>query len=171
LDPSPDGAVEPGLGALGSALTVRDATPSDAEWIAVANEAMAMETEGLALDPDTVRRGVRAVLEGGADGRYFLAEASGRPVGQLMVTREWSDWRAAHVWWIQSVWVAPEARRLGAYRALHQAAHAAAMRSGAAGIRLYVDTRNVRAMAVYWALGMDGDHYRVFEQLFPKGSP
>ena len=31
------------------------------------------------------------------------------------------------------------------------------------GIRLYVDRRNTAAQEVYRRLGMDGDHYQVFE--------
>ena len=31
------------------------------------------------------------------------------------------------------------------------------------GIRLYVDRRNVRAQEVYARLGMNGEHYQVFE--------
>jgi len=32
-----------------------------------------------------------------------------------------------------------------------------------AGMRLYVDNSNVKAIQVYKAIGMNGDHYRVFE--------
>lgn len=148
--------------------TIRQARPDEAERIATWNEAMARETEDLALDPATVRRGVRAVFDGHVDGRYFVAERLGAPVGQLMITREWSDWRAAHVWWIQSVYVLPAARRHGVYRALHDAAVAAAREAGAAGLRLYVDARNARAMATYASMGMDGGHYRMFESLFAE---
>jgi predicted GNAT family acetyltransferase len=31
------------------------------------------------------------------------------------------------------------------------------------GIRLYVDRRNASAQAVYTRLGMNGEHYQVFE--------
>ena len=37
---------------------------------------------------------------------------------------------------------------------------------GIRGIRLYVDAHNTRAQQVYAALGMNGDHYRVFEDMF-----
>jgi ribosomal protein S18 acetylase RimI-like enzyme len=32
-----------------------------------------------------------------------------------------------------------------------------------AGIRLYVDKSNVQAQNVYTSLGMNGEHYKVFE--------
>jgi ribosomal protein S18 acetylase RimI-like enzyme len=35
--------------------------------------------------------------------------------------------------------------------------------STAAGLRLYVDLSNERARKVYQALGMNGEHYQVFE--------
>lgn len=149
-------------------ITVRRATLADAERIITFNAAMARETEGLLLDPETLGRGVRQALADKVGAFYRLAEHEGAVVGQLMITQEWSDWRAAWVWWIQSVYVVPEARRLGVYRALHEAALSEARASGAAGLRLYVDSRNARAMSTYAALGMDGEHYRVFEQMFAE---
>jgi predicted GNAT family acetyltransferase len=41
-----------------------------------------------------------------------------------------------------------------------------ALAAGAGGLRLYADTTNMTAHAVYAALGMNGDHYRVFEDMF-----
>ena len=35
--------------------------------------------------------------------------------GCVMVTTEWSDWRNAAFWWIQSVYVVPEFRRCGVF--------------------------------------------------------
>ena len=51
-------------------LTVRAATPGDAELLVAGNVAMALETEELALDPETVRRGVAAVLSGAVFGDH-----------------------------------------------------------------------------------------------------
>ena len=74
------------------------------------------------------------------------------------------------MWWLQSVYVSADHRGQGVYRALHDHVVAEARRAGAAGLRLYVDRRNTRAAAVYRAVGMDGDHYLVFEQMFgPSG--
>lgn len=147
-------------------MTIRRATPTDLDTLIAGNRAMAQETEGLTLDPEVLGAGVRAILEGRALGRYYVHEAAGRVVGQLMITHEWSDWRDRDVWWIQSVYVWPEARRRGIYRALYEHVLREAQAAGAAGVRLYVDTRNERAQAVYTSLGMDGGHYRVFERMF-----
>ena len=89
-------------------------------------------------------------------------------VGQLLITYEWSDWRNRQVWWIQSVHVAPEARRLGVFRALYAHLRREAQAAGAGGLRLYVDETNGRAQAVYASLGMTGGHYRVFEDMFAE---
>src|SRR5437899_514915 len=100
---------------------------------------MALETEGLRLAGSVVKAGVLAVLRDPAKGFYLVATSRGRVVGQLMVTFEWSDWRNAHWWWIQSVYVEPGARRRGAFRSLYREAVARARREGAHGIRLYVE--------------------------------
>ncbi len=154
-------------------LTARPATLADLDTLVDGNAAMALDTENLQLDRDTLRAGVEAVLTGRAPGRYSVAEVEGRVVGQLLVTYEWSDWRNRLVWWIQSVHVAADARRLGVFRALYAHTRDAAVAAGAGGLRLYVDTTNTRAQAVYSALGMSGGHYQVFEDMFdepPKAS-
>lgn len=130
------------------------------------NLALARDTEGLALDGETLRAGITALLEERAPGMYFVAELDGVVVGQTMVTYEWSDWRNRMVWWIQSVHVVPEARGQGIFRAIYGVIRQEAAAAGAAGLRLYVDTSNTRAQSVYAALGMNGDHYRVFEEMF-----
>lgn len=144
--------------------TIRPATAADLETLACWAEAMALETEGKVLDPGTIRAGIAAGLADPAKARYFLAEHDGRPAGTLMLTTEWSDWRNGWWWWIQSVFVATDARRLGVFRALyaHVAAEARAT-PGVCGLRLYVENDNRRAQATYAALGMDDAHYRVFE--------
>jgi ribosomal protein S18 acetylase RimI-like enzyme len=135
-------------------LTVRPATLADLDTLVDGNAAMALETEQLQLDR--------------APGRFSVAEHEGRVVGQLLITYEWSDWRNRPVWWIQSVHVAADARRLGVFRALYTHTRQAAQAAGAGGLRLYVDTTNVRAQAVYAALGMNGGHYQVFEDMFDE---
>ena len=147
---------------------VRAAALSDLEAIVDGNIALAEESEGLRLDRETLRAGIRALLENRAPGRYWVAEFEGVVVGQLLITFEWSDWRNRMVWWIQSVYVAPTARRGGIFRALYDHARREASAEGAGGLRLYVDASNTRAQAVYAAVGMNGDHYRVFEDMFAE---
>ncbi len=148
--------------------TVRAAAHADLEALVTGNIALAAESEQIDLDANTLRQGIRALLESQAPGRYWVAELDGRVVGQLLVTFEWSDWRNRMVWWIQSVYVVPDARGGGVLRALYDVARREALAAGGGGLRLYVDNTNTRAMAAYTALGMNGDHYRVFEDMFAE---
>lgn len=146
-------------------LRIRDAQPADLEFLARGNEAMALETEHKTLDPQTVRRGVQAVLANPAHGRYFIAEdSSGAPLGQLMVTYEWSDWRNGQFWWFQSVYVLPLARRKGVFQALYDHVDALVRSTpGVCGLRLYVESDNARAQRTYQRCGMHDASYRVME--------
>jgi GNAT superfamily N-acetyltransferase len=147
-------------------LHIRVASPADLDVIVAANLSLAKESERLLLEPATLREGVLKLLDGREPGQYWVAELDGRVVGQMLITFEWSDWRNRMVWWIQSVHVEPEARGSGVFRALYEHIRHAARGAGAAGLRLYVDTTNARAQAVYSAVGMAGDHYKVFEDMF-----
>jgi GNAT superfamily N-acetyltransferase len=141
----------------------REATPADASTIVAFQVAMARETEDLELDREVLIHGVNAVFADPALGRYYVAEEEGRTIGSLMITYEWSDWRNGMVWWIQSVYVIPEMRRRGIYAGLYSHVKLMVEQSTVRGIRLYVDKRNVPAQEVYTRLGMNGEHYLVFE--------
>ena len=148
-------------------LLVRRAVLDDVDRIAAFNRAMAHETEGKELDPPTVRRGVARLIEDEAKGFYLVAaraQAPGAPVGQLMVTYEWSDWRDGWFWWLQSVYVEPQARRGGVFRALWaDLSRRARERDDVRGLRLYVDRDNERARSTYLALGMHAARYDLLE--------
>ena len=88
-----------------AALVVRAATVDDVPTIVEFNIRLAAETEGLALDRETLQQGVAAVLSDQARGSYYVACQGETVVGQIMHTREWSDWRNGDIWWIQSVYV------------------------------------------------------------------
>jgi ribosomal protein S18 acetylase RimI-like enzyme len=79
------------------------------------------------------------------------------------VTYEWSDWRCGDFWWVQSVYVAPEARRAGVFRRMYSHVKAMAEGAGAVGLRLYVELENERAQATYGGLGMERCHYYMYE--------
>lgn len=148
-------------------FTLREATPDDATTIAGFNLAMAEETEGKTLKPELIGPGVDALLHDERKGRYWVAESDGRVVGQIMVTYEWSDWRNATIWWIQSVYVHPDHRRQGVFSALYRHVEDIARRAdGVCGLRLYVERDNTRAQDTYTALGMSKDNYLVMESMF-----
>jgi GNAT superfamily N-acetyltransferase len=145
-------------------IDYRQATPSDVPVIVDFQVAMARETEELDLDREVCIRGVQAVFDDDSRGRYFLAQSEGTVIASLMITYEWSDWRNGNVWWIQSVYVRPEFRRQGVYAGLYLHVQRLVQADDSVrGIRLYVDRRNVSAQQVYARLGMNGEHYQVFE--------
>ncbi|MBV8516964.1 MAG: GNAT family N-acetyltransferase [Acidobacteria bacterium] len=147
-----------------SEVLVRAASRDDAPTIVAFQLAMARETEELALDVDVLARGVEAVFADPSKGRYFVVECDREVVASLMITYEWSDWRNGTVWWIQSVYVLPAQRKRGLYASLYRHVQSLiADDASVRGIRLYVDERNVPAQQVYARLGMNGEHYRVFE--------
>lgn len=125
---------------------------------------MAKETEDLSLDTDVCRGGVERVFEDSSLGRYFVAEHEEKVIGSLMITFEWSDWRCGTVWWIQSVYVDPEHRGRGVYRMMYRTIQQIVEADEKVrGVRLYVDKRNTNAQRVYERLGMNGEHYQMFE--------
>ena len=150
-------------------ITVRRALAADLDTLTQFNAAMASETENKTLPADTLRRGVQAVLDDPGRGFYLVAEIDARPAGQLLITTEWSDWRNAWFWWLQSVYVAPEFRRRGIYRALEQQVRQAALAAGnVCGLRLYVDRDNHTAQQVYVNLGMTPSNYDLYEMEFAR---
>ena len=120
--------------------TARPATPDDAAAIARYNQAMALETESKTLNIDTLTAGVHRVFNEPKHGRYLVAESdAGETIACLMITYEWSDWRAGQVWWIQSVYVDPAHRRKGVFKLLYNKVRELGDQDGGVcGYRLYV---------------------------------
>jgi GNAT superfamily N-acetyltransferase len=148
-------------------MKIRDATKADAAFIVAANMTLAAETEGQTLERALIEPGVAAVLDDPSLGRYYIAESDGQAVGQLMTTFEWSDWRNGRILWIQSVYVLPEHRGSGAFRALFgHLADLAKKDPRICGIRLYYDRGNARARDVYTRMGMHVSNYGVMETMF-----
>jgi ribosomal protein S18 acetylase RimI-like enzyme len=147
------------------AITIRRAILDDLDVIVNFGADMARETEDKNLDRATLTSGVRAALIDEAKGLYLVAEAEGDVVGVLMVTYEWSDWRNGHYWWIQSVYVHPNWRRRGVFRALFQHVHQLAKANNVKGLRLYVERANAVAKATYEGMGMAPSDYLIFERL------
>lgn len=145
-------------------MKIRKAKEEDLSTIVQFQLAMALETENLQLDKATVEKGVSAAFHDLAKGQYFVTEIDGEIAASLMTTFEWSDWRNGTVYWIQSVYVKENFRRLGIYRKMY--AHIQELVKNddrVRGIRLYVDKSNIRAQKTYENTGMNGEHYQLFE--------
>ncbi len=146
-------------------LFIREARIIDAEEIIVFQKNMAMETEDMNLDHDTINQGVHAVFADPHKGSYYVAEYKGGVIGSLLITYEWSDWRNSFVWWLQSVYIKPEHRRKGIFKQMYLHVKETALQNNVAGLRLYVEQENVNAQKTYEAMGMTSDHYRMYEWL------
>lgn len=147
-------------------IIIRSATREDASTVLDFQMRLALETENISLDKLVASRGIAALFEDPAKGTYYVAEDRGKIVGCFLITYEWSDWRNGTIWWLQSVYVDITHRRTGVFK--HMYDHIIRMISGdpnVAGLRLYVDKSNGRAQKVYRSMGMDGDHYTVFEKM------
>jgi len=146
-------------------MKTRTAESFDIPSLVDFNQKMALETEGKRLDTATLTAGVRAVFSDANKGFYVVAEDAGSIVGGLLVTFEWSDWRNKWFWWIQSVYIVPEARGRGIYRLLYDHVKAeAAKNANVCGFRLYVERENVHAQRVYEKVGMENTVYFMYEE-------
>ncbi len=147
-----------------SPIQVRRAELDDVQRIVRFQQDMALETEGRTLNESLVGAGVNAVFADPKKGFYLVAETGGTVVGSLLITYEWSDWRNANFWWIQSVFVDADHRRKGVYTTMHNYALREALRNNAiCGVRLYVERSNLIAQQTYRSLGMRHSHYDLYE--------
>jgi GNAT superfamily N-acetyltransferase len=146
-------------------MIIRKAKHDDASVIIDFQQKMAWETEQMTLKSEIIKNGVNGVFSNPSRGKYWVAEENGKIVASLLITYEWSDWRNADVWWFQSVYVLPEWRRKGIFRSMYKHIKNEAENNGVAGLRLYVETNNSAAKNTYEALGMQCEHYRMYEWL------
>lgn len=145
-------------------IRIRKATRSDLIKIVDFQCAMALETEDLQLDKNTVHLGVVNAHQDPSKGIYYVACENDLVIGSLLITKEWSDWRNGEVWWIQSLYVIPKYRRKGVFKSMYEHLTAIVTQTDdIKGLRLYVDKSNQTAQKVYDALGMDAQHYKMYE--------
>ena len=146
-------------------ITIRPAQSEDLKKIVAFNMAMALETEQKKLDPAVLTDGVQAVFSNPSHGFYVVAQSDGQIIGSLLVTPEWSDWRNGVFWWIQSLYVLPQWRQRGVFKALYAFVSEKADADGAIrGLRLYVETNNTTARTCYEKQGMAPSVYALYEQ-------
>ena len=147
-----------------SKVKIREAEKTDIPILAQHNQALANETENIKLNNKIIFFGVSKALDR-EDCHYFVAEFNGEVAGQLMITQEWSDWRNGVIWWIQSVYVRPEYRNKGVFRALFKHIEQLARnRADVKALRLYVMQNNQSGKSTYEAVGMENSQYIVYEK-------
>jgi ribosomal protein S18 acetylase RimI-like enzyme len=145
-------------------ITIREAIDSDLPHIIDFQLKMALETENITLEISTLARGIHQLFKDPSKGRYYVAVNNSDVIGCLMTTYEWSDWRCGTVLWVQSVYVSSVHRGMGVYKKLYEHIQQMVMMDPELrGIRLYVDKTNKAAKEVYQKLGMNGEHYQLYE--------
>lgn len=142
----------------------REAIVADTESIVNFQLAMALETEDLALDKETCTFGVAEVFKNSARGKYHVAQHENKVIASLLIVPEWSDWRNGEVWWIHSVYVLPQFRKEKVFTQFYDYIKSKVQASAQVrGLRLYVDKRNEVAQKVYQRIGMNNQHYELYE--------
>jgi len=145
-------------------MLIREATENDIPSLLDFQLKMALETENITLEISSLTQGVHRLFKDSTKGRYYVAEKGSDVMGCLMTTYEWSDWRNGTVLWIQSVYVAKEYRDQGVYKKMYSHIKQLVENDHSLkGIRLYVDKSNAAAQRTYDKIGMNGDHYTVYE--------
>lgn len=149
-------------------ILIREAKEYDIPSLLEFQLKMALETENITLEISSLTLGVHRLFKDPAKGRYYVAEENSEVVGCLMTTYEWSDWRNGTVLWIQSVYVSKEQRSKGVYKKMYNYIQQLVENDpDLKGIRLYVDKTNEAAQQTYSRIGMNGDHYTVYEWMKP----
>lgn len=148
-------------------IDIRKAKIADIPTLVDFQKRLAMETENLELDEVILTKGMHALFNDPSKGFYVVAVDDDLIVGCHMITYEWSDWRNGTVWWLQSVYVLQAYRKKGVFKLMFdRIRQQAEQTAGVSGLRLYVDKTNTRAQKVYHAMGMNGEHYAVYELMF-----
>ncbi len=145
-------------------MKIKKAQNFDTEPIIDFQLKMAKETENIDLDINLLRQEVKSAFNDNSKGIYYVAEVENKIIASLFTTYEWSDWRNGYVLWLQSVYVLPEFRKKGVFYKMYQYLKSKVENSDKyLGLRLYVDLTNTKAQNVYHQIGMDGEHYKVYE--------
>lgn len=140
------------------------ATTENIPILVTFQKAMALESENLQLNEDTLHKGIQAVFTDNSKGTYYIAKKANTIVGCLLLQNEWSDWRNGSVKWIHSVYVLPEFRKQGVFKSLYDHVKNLVLKNESfKGLRLYVDQTNQKAQKTYEKIGMTHHHYFLYE--------
>lgn len=145
-------------------MIVREARLTDIPSLLDFQLKMALETENIQLEIQPLTQGMHKLFKDPTKGKYYVAEEGKEITGCLMTTFEFSEWRCGMILWIQSVYVPAPWRKKGVFKKMYEHLHQLVSEDpDLKGIRLYVDKSNSVAQKVYSGLGMNGEHYTVFE--------
>ncbi len=141
---------------------IRLPTAKEVTILARYNRDAAVEANNPPLDVAKSIAGVQAIIDDPRIGFFLVIEESEQIISMLLITREWSDWRNADWYLIQSVYTLPDHRRKGCFTRLLAAVEKMARDDvQCCGLKLEVRKDNHRAQAVYTTLGFSDFHHKV----------
>ncbi len=147
-------------------IRIRQANIEELDIITDFQIAMAKETENITLTKEVTKSGVKHIFLHPNEGYYLVATLNNAITGCLLVLYEWSDWRNGFVLWIHSVYIENQHRNKGIFKIMYNHLKQEVEETDSFfGLRLYVEKTNENARAVYQKLGMNSQHYEMYEWL------
>jgi GNAT superfamily N-acetyltransferase len=143
-------------------FSVRPAQLEDLNTLVTFTRMEALHAEGIELNPEMMRKGVKAALDDSTIARYWVLENDdGEIIGSVSVVKEWSNWNAGFYWWVQSMFIAPEYRAQKLMSHLIETVRETAKKENALDIRLLVHQDNRRAQKAYRREGFSNAPYEI----------
>jgi GNAT superfamily N-acetyltransferase len=94
---------------------------------------------------------------------YAYDHEAKKPLGFMLFTYEWSDWRNGLFFWLQSVHVTSEARKGGVFSEMSGFLEGYMKERGSCGIRLYYEKEHREKWApIIKKLKLTESHYFIF---------
>lgn len=94
---------------------------------------------------------------------YAFDTTTQEPLGFMLFTYEWSDWRDGLFFWLQSVHVSESYRHSGIFKKMSAFLDTYTKERGSCGIRLYYDkVQRDKWQPVIKQLGLKESHYFIF---------
>lgn len=145
---------------------VRKMTAADrAAYLAMAGEFYASDAVHAPIPAERFSRTFDEAMRSDRYVGLYMLETEGRAVGYALTARTYQQEAGGEVVWIDEIYVRPEGRSRGLGR---EFLAYVAERSGAARLRLEVAADNVRAKALYAAMGYEELPYeQMYRQLEP----
>ncbi|NGN96320.1 GNAT family N-acetyltransferase [Grimontia sp. S25] len=143
-------------------FNVRRASTEDLPTLVKFTAEEAREAEGSSLTPETLRKGIEAALNDTSLAMYWVMfDEKAKVIGSVSAIREWSDWNAGFYWWIQSMYLLPEARGKGLMGKLIETVNEEMKIHGGLELRLYVHADNIVASKAYEKVGFEYSSYQI----------
>ena len=146
-------------------ITIRLAQLQDLDHLVGFNQSLAQEIRAKEVDLKLLKLGIQAVLNDPARGFYTVVEKENCLIAAALITFEWSDWNNRWVWWLQDVYVEPNARQQGIFRRLYAHLKTQAQAANVCRLCLYVYEGNTTAQEAYRKLGMAPSQSLLFDEL------